>query len=158
MFFYEPQRPGGVTPYQEMLIHRLGYASVTLLAALIDEKVLVVIAVGNAEELVEALIPGHVFVPVTKVPLADHARCVAGILEDFRNGYFRRRQTFRRIVEQDRIHTGTQRVAAGQECRAGGRARVGRHIELPKLHPLRREPVNVRCADIRCAIGREIPT
>ena len=53
-----------------------------------------VVAVGNAEELVEALVGRHEFGLVAEVPLAEHPGLVASPLQDFCDGDLFRVQPF----------------------------------------------------------------
>ena len=78
----EVERAIGVTTDEARLVHLLGEPP----ASVLDEEVLLVVAVGHAEELGEAVVPGHELVGVAEVPLADHGGAIAGVPQQLGDG------------------------------------------------------------------------
>ena len=94
---------------------------------------------------------------VTQVPLADHHRGVALVLEDFGDGDFVGVNTglgcFGSVVEGQ---AQARRVAAGHQ-RGARRSAERRRIEVRKPHAFARQPVDVWGANIGGAVNAEVP-
>ena len=105
------------------------------------------------EDPVEAALPRLVVVFVTQVPLAENAAGIAGRLQKLWQCRGREGQPFAFV---DRVgDTGAEFVTAGHERRT--RRRTGRaRVKLSQPHALLVEPIEVRRADHRIAMGLDV--
>ena len=107
-----------------------------------------------AVEIVEATVLRPVFpVGMAEVPLADHQRLVARLLQRLRKRPLVRRQPIGVARKDDqRLQPIAHRVAAGHQFSARGRA--DRHaVEILEPDALGRELVDIGCPDLASAIA-----
>ena len=109
-----------------------------------------VVAIGNAEVGIKALLRRQKLGLKAEVPLADSGRRIALLLRDVAQRHFVGMQTDFAIGKQ---HTGDRDprvVATGQQ--AGPRHRADRcRVKAGELHPLRGELIEVRRVDLGVA-------
>ena len=85
---------------------------------------------------------------VAEVPFADDRRAITQRLEHFSDRELGLRQTVQVVDEYHLMReSAADRVAAGQQTRAAGRAVRGAGVEIRQPHALARHGVEVRCFD-----------
>ena len=99
-----------------------------------------IVAVGNAEVLVESAPRRQELRFVTQMPLANAACGVARLLEelcqrDFGMGQAQRIRFRRGVRRRISRHPAAERIATGQQRRATRRAKRHRDVELRQSHP-----------------------
>ncbi len=109
-----------------------------------------VVAVGNAEELVESLSRRQEFGLIPQVPLTDNCRAISPVLEHFCQRDFIIMQALPGKRLQDpasvvgRVHANAAGIAAGQQRRPGRSANPGGDIEAGQPQPCIGHLVEVR--------------
>ena len=120
-----------------------------------------VVAVGNAEEFIEALLRRQKLRLISEVPLAEHARFVARGLQDFGDGDFIGVQSLPVSGEKHseigpRRHIDPLGIAPGHQSGARWRANRSGHVEARQPGTFRRHLIDARRADVFAAEATEI--
>ena len=115
-----------------------------------------VVGVGEAEVVVEAVARREEGRQVAEVPLAVDRRRVPAALQHLGERRLALGDAVRRGGEERAQDADAVRVGAGEQRRARGRADGLRHVEVGEAHALRGQPVDVRRADARRAVGADV--
>ena len=93
---------------------------------------------------------------VAKMPLSNHACCVASFAEHFRQGDFTWLHAIIELSAENMLCTCADRIAAGHQCGARWRANSGACIKGRHLHAFRRKPINIGGLYQFSPVGRQV--